>query len=172
MNDYRMNLIDVKRLDPETTERLKSDFWHIVKMIQESSRSDYEPDDTREINHAEEVGRFMTEYSGINYMSAVQSLRKRHGKITMKSLLSEAEKKEILETNTEKVTETVTRRVTRKVTEDVTRKVTADVTVKNSAVCVLNAMETLHLSYEDAVSALKIPSELQEAVLEEVKRLS
>ena len=162
--DYRMNLIDVKRLDPETTERLKSDFWHIVKMIQESSRSDYEPDDTREINHAEEVGRFMTEYSGINYMGAVQSLRKRHGKITMKSVLSEAEKKEILETNTEKVTETVTRRVT--------RKVTADVTVKNYAACVLNLMETLHLSYEDAVSALKIPSELQGAVLEEVKRLS
>ena len=82
----------------------------------------------------------------------------------MKSVLSEAEKKEILETNTEKVTETVTRRVT--------RKVTADVTVKNYAACVLNLMETLHLSYEDAVSALKIPSELQGAVLEEVKRLS
>ena len=66
----------------------------------------------------------------------------------MKSLLSEAEKKEILEKNTE------------------------EVTVKNSAAHVLNLMETLHLSYEDAVSALKIPSELQEAVQEEVRRLS
>jgi hypothetical protein len=65
---------------------------------------------------------------------------KRRKKITMKSLLSEAEKKEI--------------------------------TVKNSAACVLNLMETLHLSYEDAVSALKIPAELQEAVQEEVRRLS
>ena len=54
----------------------------------------------------------------------------------MKSLLSEAEKKEI--------------------------------TVKNSAACVLNLMETLHLSYEDAVSALKIPAERQAAVLEKV----
>ncbi len=58
----------------------------------------------------------------------------------MKSLLSEAEKKEI--------------------------------TVKNSAACVLNLMETLRLSYEEAISALKIPSELQEAVQEEVRRLS
>ena len=82
----------------------------------------------------------------------------------MKSLLSEAEKKEILEKNTEDVTQ--------KVTADVTKKVTADVTVKNYAVYVLNLMETLHLSYEDAVSALKIPTELQEAVLEEVKKLS
>ena len=66
----------------------------------------------------------------------------------MKSLLSEAEKKEIRE------------------------KTTEDVTVKNSAAHVLNLMETVHFSYEDAVSALKIPSELQEAVLEEVKKLS
>ena len=151
-----MNLIDVKRLDPETTERLKSDFWHIVKMIQESSRSDYEPDDTREINHAEEVGRFMTEYSGSNYMSAVQSLRKRHGKITMKSVLSEAEKKEILETNTERVT----------------RKVTADVTVKTLATTVLTVKKMMNTTADEAIAFLDIPTELQEAVLEEVKRLS
>ena len=69
-------------------------------------------------------------------------------KITMKSLLSEAEKKEILEKNTE------------------------DVTVKTSAAYVLNLMETVHFSYEDAVSALKIPTDLQDAVLEEVKMLS
>ena len=78
----------------------------------------------------------------------------------MKSLLSEAEKKEILEKNTEEVT------------TNVTKKVTAEVTVKNSAAHVLNLMETVHFSYEEAVSALKIPSELQEAVLEEVRRLS
>ena len=66
----------------------------------------------------------------------------------MKSLLSEAEKKEI------------------------NNKVTADVTVKTSAAHVLNLMETVHFSYEDAVSALKIPTDLQEAVLEEVKKLS
>ena len=69
---------------------------------------------------------------------------KRRKKITMKSLLSEAEKKEILD----------------------------EATVKTSAAHVLNVMETLHLSYEDAVSSLKIPADLQEAVLEEVKRLS
>jgi len=62
----------------------------------------------------------------------------------MKSLLSEAEKKEILD----------------------------EATVKTSAAYVLNVMETLHLSYEDAVSSLKIPADLQEAVLEEVRRLS
>ena len=66
----------------------------------------------------------------------------------MKSLLSEAEKEEILEKNTE------------------------EVTVKNSAAHVLNLMETVHLSYEEAISALKIPSELQETVQEEVRRLS
>ncbi|MBQ8067045.1 MAG: hypothetical protein IJ201_03590 [Solobacterium sp.] len=82
----------------------------------------------------------------------------------MKSLLSEAEKKEI--------NDKVTADVTKKVTKDVTKKVTADVAVKNFAACVLNLMETLHLSYEDAVSALKIPTDLQEAVLEEVKKLS
>ena len=70
----------------------------------------------------------------------------------MRSLLSEAEKKKIL--------------------EDVTRKVTPEVTLKVDVTAVLNVMETLHLSYEAAVSALKIPAELQEAVLEEVKKLS
>ena len=106
----------------------------------------------------------MTEYSGINYSSAVQSLRKRRKKITMKSLLSEAEKKEILEKNTEDVTQ--------KVTADVTRKVTAEVTVKNSAACVLNLMKEKNMSIEDIFETLEIPTELQEAVLEEVKRLS
>ena len=86
------------------------------------------------------MSEFMSEYTGNSYSGAVQSLRKRRKKITMKSLLSEAEKKEI--------------------------------TVKNSAAHVLNLMETVHFSYEAAVSALKIPSELQEAVLEEVRRLS
>ena len=74
----------------------------------------------------------------------------------MKSLLSEAEKKEIND----------------KVTADVTKKVTADVTVKTSAAHVLNLMESLHLSYEDAIYALKISTELQEAVSEEVKKFS
>ena len=140
VNDYRMNLIDVKRMGQSELDRLKSDFWHIVKTIQESKRSNYEPDDTRPIKYEDEVSEFMSEYTGNSYSGAVQSLRKRRKKITMKSLLSEAEKKEI--------------------------------TVKNSAAHVLNVMETLHLSYEAAVSALKIPAELQEAVLEEVKKLS
>ena len=156
VNDYRMNLIDVKRMGQDELDRLKSDFWHIVKTIQESKRSNYEPDDTRPIKYGDEVSEFMSEYTGNSYSGAVQSLRKKHERITMKSLLSEAEKKEILEKNT----------------EDVTKKVTAEVTVKNSAAHVLNLMETVHFSYEEAVSALKIPSELQEAVLEEVRRLS
>ena len=172
VNDYRMNMIDVKRLDKETTERLQSDFRAVTEFIQNRNRSDYEPDDTRTIVHEEEVGRFMTEYSGINYLSAVQSLRKKHERMTMKSLLSEAEKKEIRDKAIADITEKVTADVTRKVTANVTRTVTADVTVKNSAVHVLNLMETLHLSYEEAVSAMKIPAELQEAVLEEVKKLS
>lgn len=66
----------------------------------------------------------------------------------MRSLLSEAEKKKIL--------------------EDVTRKVTPEVTLKVDVTAVLNVMETLHLSYEDAVSALKIPAERQAAVLKKV----
>ena len=148
VNDYRMILIDIKRLDKKTIQRLQSDFRVITEHIQNRNRNDYEPDDTRRIDHAEEVGAFMTEYPGINYSSAVQSLRKRRKKITMKSLLSEAEKKEILEKNTE------------------------DVTVKTSAAHVLNLMETVHFSYEDAVSALKIPAELRDAVLEEVKKHS
>ena len=66
----------------------------------------------------------------------------------MRSLLSEAEKKKIL--------------------EDVTRKVTPEVTLKVDVTAVMNVMETLHLSYEDAVSALKIPAERQAAVLKKV----
>ena len=74
----------------------------------------------------------------------------------MKSLLSEAEKKEIRE----------------KTTEDVTRKVTAEVTVKNSAAHVLNLMKKKNMSIEDIFETLEIPSDLQEAVLKEVRRLS
>ena len=66
----------------------------------------------------------------------------------MRSLLSEAEKKKIL--------------------EDVTRKVTPEVTLKVDVTAVLNVMETFYLSYEDAVSALKIPAERQAAVLKKV----
>ena len=66
----------------------------------------------------------------------------------MKSLLSEAEKKKILEKNTE------------------------EVTVKNYAACVLNLMKKKNMSIEDIFETFEIPSELQEAVLEEVKKLS
>ena len=66
----------------------------------------------------------------------------------MKSLLSEAEKKEIND------------------------KVTADVTVKTSAAHVLNLMKKKNMSIEDIFETLEIPAELQEAVLEEVKKLS
>ncbi|MBQ8068040.1 MAG: hypothetical protein IJ201_06830 [Solobacterium sp.] len=90
----------------------------------------------------------MSEYTGINYSSAVQSLRKRLKKITMKSLLSEAEKKEILEKNTE------------------------EVTVKTSAAIVLTVMKKLNISADEAIAFLDIPAKLQEAVLEEVKKLS
>ena len=152
VNDYRMNLIDVKRMDQSEMERLKSDFWHVVKTIQESKQSDYEPDDTRIIVHAKEVGAFMTEYSGINYSGAVKSLSKRHERITMKSLLSEAEKKEILEKNTEEVT--------------------ADVTVKTTAADVLNLMKKKNMEIEDIFETLEVPEDLRGAVLEEVKRLS
>ena len=144
VNDYRMNLIDVKRMDQDELDRLKSDFWHIVKTIQESKQSDYEPDNTRPIRHEDEVSEFMSEYTGINYSSAVQSLRKRRKKITMKSLLSEAEKKEILD----------------------------EATVKTSAAIVLTVMKKLNTTADEAIVFLDIPSELQEAVLEEVKRLS
>ena len=57
----------------------------------------------------------------------LQSPVKKHERIMMKSLLSEAEKKEILD----------------------------EATVKTSAAHVLNLMETVHFSYEEAVSALK-----------------
>ena len=64
------------------------------------------------------------------------------------ALLSEAEKKEILEKNTE------------------------DVTVKTSAAHVLKLMKKKNMSIEDIFETLEIPAELQEAVLEEVKKLS
>jgi hypothetical protein len=144
VNDYRMNLIDVKRMSQSERDRLKSDFWHIVKMIQEGNRSDYEPDDTRTIVHAKEVGAFMTEYSGINYSGAVKSLSKRHERITMKSLLSEAEKKEIRD----------------------------EAAVKTTAADLLNLMKKKNMEIEDIFETLEIPENLQEAVLEEVKRLS
>ncbi len=70
----------------------------------------------------------------------------------MKSLLSEAEKKEILEKNTEEVT--------------------AEVTVKNYAACVLKLMKKKNMTIEDIFETLEIPTDLQEAVLEEVRRLS
>ena len=152
VNDYRMNLIDVKRMDQDELDRLKSDFWHIVKTIQESKRSNYEPDDTRPIKYGDEVSEFMSEYTGNSYSGAVQSLRKKHERITMKSLLSEAEKKEIREKTTEEVT--------------------AEVTVKNYAGCVLKLMKKKNMSVEDIFETLESPSELQEAVLEEVRRLS
>jgi hypothetical protein len=139
-------------MDKETIQKLQSDFRVITEHIQNRNRSNYQPDDTRRIDHAEEVGAFMTEYTGINYSSAVQSLRKRRKKITMKSLLSEAEKREIREKTTEEVT--------------------AEVTVKNSAAHVLNLMKKKNMSIEDIFETLEIPTDLQEAVLEEVRRLS
>ena len=70
----------------------------------------------------------------------------------MKSLLSEAEKKEILEKNTEEVT--------------------ADVTVKTTAADVLNLMKKKNMEIEDIFETLEVPEDLRGAVLEEVKRLS
>ena len=62
----------------------------------------------------------------------------------MKSLLSEAEKKEILD----------------------------EATVKTSAAHVPNLMKKKNMSIEDIFETLEIPADLQEAVLEEVKKLS
>ena len=80
--------------------------------------------------------------------------------ITMKSILSEAEKKKIRE------------EVTRKVTPEVTRKVTEEVTLKVAVSAVLNLMKKKNMEIEDIFETLEIPENLQEAVLEEVKRLS
>ena len=77
---------------------------------------------------------------------------KKHERITMKSLLSEAEKKEIREKTTEEVT--------------------AEVTVKNSAAIVLTIMKKLNTTADEAIAFLDIPAELREAVLEEVKKHS
>ena len=73
-----------------------------------------------------------------------QSPVKRRKKITMKSLLSEAEKKEILD----------------------------EATVKTSAAIVLTVMKKLNTTADETIAFLDIPAELQEAVLEEVKKLS
>ena len=62
----------------------------------------------------------------------------------MRSLLSEAEKKEILD----------------------------EATVKTSAAIVLNLMKKKNMSIEDIFETIEIPSDLQDAVLEEVRRLS
>jgi len=62
----------------------------------------------------------------------------------MKSLLSEAEKIEILD----------------------------EATVKTSAAHVLNLMKKKNMSIEDIFETFEIPTDLQEAVLEEVRRLS
>ena len=97
---------------------------------------------------------------------------KRRKKITMRSLLSEAEKKEINDKITADVTKKVTADVTKKVTKDVTKKVTADVIVKTSAAHVLKLMKKKNMSIEDIFETLEIPSEIQEAVLEEVKKFS
>ena len=105
---------------------------------------------------------------------------KRRKKITMRSLLSEAEKKEINDKITadvtKKVTADVTKKVTadvtKKVTKDVTKKVTADVIVKTSAAHVLKLMKKKNMSIEDIFETLEIPADLQEAVLEEVKKIS
>ena len=97
---------------------------------------------------------------------------KRRKKITMRSLLSEAEKKEINDKITADVTKKVTADVTKKVTKDVTKKVTADVIVKTSAAHVLKLMKKKNMSIEDIFETLEIPADLQEAVLEEVKKIS
>ena len=47
-------------------------------------------------------------------------------------------------------------------------KIREEVTLRVDMTAVLNVMETLHLSYEDAVSELKIPAERQAAVLKKV----
>ena len=64
------------------------------------------------------------------------------------------------------------RRSTKEILEKNTEEVTAEVTVKNSAAHVLNLMKKKNMSIEDIFETLEIPSELQEAVLEEVRRLS
>ena len=73
-------------------------------------------------------------------------------KITMKSILSEAEKK--------------------KIREEVTRKVTEEVTLKVAVSAVLNLMKKKNMEIEDIFETLEVPEYLQEAVIEEVKKLS
>ena len=66
----------------------------------------------------------------------------------MRSLLSEAEKKKIL--------------------EDVTRKVTPEVTLKVDVKCVRALMKNLNMGADEAIAFLEIPAERQAAVLKKI----
>jgi hypothetical protein len=82
----------------------------------------------------------------------------------MKSLLSEAEKKQILEENTEKVT----REVTREVTKEVTREVTSKVRAKNAAVI----MKKMNMTLKEAMDFLEVPEEAQPAVRKRIEGIA
>ena len=96
-------------------------------------------------------------YGNTNLNRAVQSIRK-DGPITMKSLLSEEEKKQIRE----------------ETTADVTARVTADVTVrvteKKTIEHVLAVMKRLNVTAAEAMDILGIEGDLRETVREMIEQ--
>ncbi len=155
VNDYHLNLFELMHLDEAAVKKFRSDFALVADYLRRKDTEKYEADDKKELKHPEEAAEIMTVFGNADIRSAVQSNRK-DGRITMKSLLSEAEKKQILEETTAKVT--------REVTKEVTSKVSAE----NAAVI----MKKMNMTLNEAMDFLEVPEEARPAVRKRIEDLA
>ena len=91
VENYRMHLIDLRRLDEESVKRLRSEFGAIVKLMINPD----EPDETIEFRH-KEVSRDLMRSLGIANVSD-RVLFNTEDPVTMKRLLTEEERETMKE---------------------------------------------------------------------------
>ena len=151
VNDYHLNLFELMHLDEAEVKKFRSDFALVADYLRRKDTEKYEADDKKELKHPEEAAEIMTVFGNADIRSAVQSNRK-DGRITMKSLLSEAEKKQILE----------------EATANVTREVTSKVSAENAAVI----MKKMNMTLKEAMDFLEVPEEARPAVRKRIKGLA
>lgn len=90
VNDYKMNVFDICYLMPETVKKFKSDFGIVADyFVQKTNSHDYVPSD-KEINHVDEVLKFLSVFTKDKRFLAERQNITRYGKggpITMCEVL-------------------------------------------------------------------------------------
>ena len=149
ISDYRMNLIDLRRLDEETVKKLRTEFGAIVELMIDPAKRD----NRIEIKHKEVTRDLMASLGIANISDAV--LLNTKEPVTMKRLLTENEREKFTAGEAKGKAEGRAEGIAEGKAEDVQK-----------------LMKKQNMTAAQAMALLEIPEEEQELILNHLSRLA